>query len=137
MQLFRQNAVDSLDLSTAEMIIAIELRKVVDKLVYNLLYAPDYPDEDHTGLEREEKRILAWLDNAIATTRREDIEGWLIASRVSVEHAFASLRNEDRQIGLKEIELAIQYAKNALAKKPHRIDFFAKANGSIITYDNK
>ena len=82
-------------------------------------------------MRKEEKRILAWLDDVSVMIQREDVGDWLRASRASVEKAFESLRNTNRENGLKEIEYSIKYMRNAVAKKPHKVDFVGKSNGSV------
>lgn len=109
-----------------------QIQKIVDQLIYNQLCTPDYPSEDGTNLDKEEARIQTWLDNAIVLTKREDVGDWLRLGRLSVETAFARLRMGDRKAGLKEIESAIEYLRNALNRKPHRVDFIGKPGGGII-----
>lgn len=114
------------------MSIAKEIQKVIDQLMYNQLYAPAYPVEDKTTLEREETRILVWLDSAIASTRREDVGDWLRLGRSSVKEAFRKLNDEDRKSAVRSLEFSIQYLRNAIARKPHKVDFVGKLGAIIV-----
>lgn len=108
-----------------------EIQKVTDQLMYNQLYAPDYPAEDSTTLDREKSRILLWLEHAISSTRREDVGDWLRLGRSSIEEAFAKLKSGERKSGLRSIEFAIQYLRNASTRKSYNVDFIGK-RGSVI-----
>lgn len=109
-----------------------EIQKAIDQLMYNQLYAPDYPAEDKTTLDREESRILVWLDYVITSTRREDVGDWLRLGRSELEKAFEQLRGGDRKNAVKSFEFSIQYLRNAVARKPHKIDFIGKSGRVII-----
>jgi hypothetical protein len=100
--------------------------------MYNQLYSPDYPAEDRTTLEREESEILAWLDYAIASTRREDVGDWLRLGHSSLEEAFRKLREDDRKSAVRNFEFSIQYLRNAIVRKPHEIDFVGRPGAIIV-----
>jgi len=105
---------------------------VIEQLVYNEIYAPNYPREDNTNLTREESRILMWLDGAIGAVRREDIGDWLRLGRSSIEQAFAKVRSGDENGSTRDFQFAVQYLRNALARKPHKVDFVVKPGGAVI-----
>lgn len=109
-----------------------EIQKVVDQLVYNELYAPDYPAEDRTTLDKEQKQILLWIDYAITITRREDVGDWLRLGRSSVVDAFAKIKDGDQNDGVRDLQFAVQYLRNAINKKPYRIDMIGMPGGEII-----
>lgn len=109
-----------------------EVQKVIDKLIYNQLYAPDYPAEDRTTLDREKSQVLTRLDFAIASTRREDVGDWLRLGRSSIEEAFTNLKNGNQSEALRGIEFSIQYLRNAVTQKPHKIDFIGELGAGII-----
>jgi hypothetical protein len=108
------------------------IRKITDQLMYNQLYAPGYPAEDLTNVDREERLINEWLVQAItATAKREDMGDWLRLGQGSVTAAFEKFRKGDGRHARKDIEAAIEYLRNAASKKPHKVDFVAKFDGSI------
>jgi hypothetical protein len=109
-----------------------EIQQVIDQLIYNKTYAPNYPAEDKTNLDLEKSRILLWLDYAIASIRREDVGDWLRLGRSSIEEAFGKLQNGDRKDSVRDFQFSVQYLRNALARKPHKVDFISKPGGSII-----
>ncbi len=74
----------------------IEIQKLIEKLTYNEAYAPDYPSEDKTNLEKEESQISTRIEYLIVSTRREDIGDWLRLGRSSIEEAFMKLRSGNR-----------------------------------------
>jgi hypothetical protein len=111
---------------------AKQIQNIIEQLMYNQLYAPDYPAEDHTNLKREEERIEIWLDKVIDSNRREDVGNWLKLSRSSIEGSFAKLRSGDRKDGLREIEFAIQYLRNAVTRRSHKANFIGKPEGGVI-----
>jgi len=107
-----------------------EIQNAIDKLIYNKVYAPDYPAEDKTNPSREESHVLTWLDHAIASIRREDVGDWLRLGRSSIEQAFVKLKSGDRKGSVRDFEFAIQYLRNALAKKPHKVTFVSGPDGT-------
>ena len=111
------------------MILSIELRKITDQLSYNLLYAPDYPAEDYTNLEKEAEQIRLWLNKVIKFTQRENVGYWLRLADSTIILAFSKFREKENQAGRKEIETAIQYLKNALSKRQLKAGFLSYPEG--------
>ena len=109
-----------------------EIQRVIDQLIYNKSYAPNYPEEDQTNTEREQHLIVLWLDSAIALVNREDVGDWLRLGRSSVEEAFTKVRDGDRSGSVRAFQFAVQYLRNALAGKPYKVDFIGKPGGPII-----
>jgi hypothetical protein len=109
-----------------------KIQRVIDKLIYNKSYAPNYPAEDHTDLDREESFIRAWLDELLATIRREDVGDWVRLGYSSFEEAFSKLRTAGRKSSVRDFQFAVQYLRNAMAQKPHKVDFVVKPGGAVI-----
>ena len=98
--------------------------------MYNQLYAPDYPVEDHTTLERQEGLIGQQFTLAIeAAAKREDVGDWLRLGNGSVTRAFEFFRAGDAQGASKHLEAAIEYLRNASSRKPFRARFIAQPDG--------
>ena len=95
-----------------------ELQHAIDRLIYNQLYAPNYPAEDKTSLAREQSQILAGVDKVTAKTQNESVLTWLKLGRLSITEAFAKLENEAEKNGRRDLESAIRYLRNARARKP-------------------
>ena len=114
-----------------------EIRKITDQLSYNLLYAPDYPEEDRTSLEKEELRIREWLADVLQLIRREDVGDWLRLGSSAVATAFEKFRAEQDREARKDIDAAIQYLKNALVQKQHKPDFISSPDGTIVLPPNE
>lgn len=110
--------------------LATHIRKVIDHLMYNQLYAPDYPAEDHTSLERQAVLIDEMLARATASEKREDVGDWLRLGSRSVAVAFEKYRKGDEQNARKDIEAAISYLRNASSRKPHKRSFITMLNGT-------
>jgi len=110
--------------------LATHIRKIVDQLMYNQLYAPDYPAEDRTNLECQAVLIDEMLAQATASEKREDVGDWLRLGSRSVAVAFEKYRKRDEQNARKDIEAAITYLRNASSRKPHKRSFITTLNGT-------
>ena len=109
------------------------LQKAIDKLSYNLLYAPDYPAEDMTSLAQEKSLILQWLKDVDKLVGKQEAKGWLHLGFSTVESAFGNFDDKDVGKARKDIQAAIEYLKNAKSRNPNHIDFIAGADGMITT----
>ena len=107
------------------------LRRITDKLAYNLLYALDYPEEDQTSLDQEERSLRQLLTDLLASVRREDVGDWLRLGEQSITEAFAHFRKGDGRAGRRAIQTAEEYLGNAGSKKPFKVDFVARPDGTV------
>jgi hypothetical protein len=110
---------------------ATRIRRITDKLTYNHAYALDYPEEDRTSLEREERLVRDWLADVMSMVRREDVGDWLRLGNQCVVEAFEHFRKGDQNAGCRSIDSAIEYLNNATKKKPFKVDFVARPDGTV------
>jgi hypothetical protein len=110
---------------------ATQIRRITDKLTYNHAYALDYPKEDGTNLELEEQAVRDWLANAISTVRREDVGDWLRLADQCIVEAFEQFRRANQNAGCRAIDSAIDFLRNATERKPFKVDFVARADGTV------
>jgi hypothetical protein len=100
--------------------------------MYSQLYGPDYPEEDRTNLNWEENRIRSALADAISVTaRREDVADWLRLADPCIVRGFEHFRKHDKNAASKEITSAIDYIRNAASRKPFKVDFVGRPDGTI------
>lgn len=111
------------------MCLRVKISSITDKLSYSQAYAPDYPLEDRTDLQREENVIKQAITELKKQIRREDVSDWIRLGEMSVEKAFNYFRNGDEMKGSWEIETAITYFENAAAKKTYNVDFIVGPDG--------
>jgi hypothetical protein len=98
--------------------------------MYNQAYAPDYPAEDRTTLERQLAEINAQIAETIqAAEKREDVADWLRLATLAVAAAFEKYQKGD-QDAYKEIEAAIRYIRNASSDAPHKRTFVTMPDGT-------
>lgn len=95
-----------------------QIIRVTDQLSYNLVYAPDYPEEDQTDLESQEREIQACVDEVLSSVRREDVRKWLRFGASRISAAFEKYRQGDEMQACREIEAAISYLRNAFSVVP-------------------
>ena len=108
-----------------------QIRRTIDQLLYNQLYAPNFPEEDRTSLDRQVALIKEQIAQAISTAeKREDIADWLRLGLGSIEVAFDRFRKADCYSARRDIESAVSYLRNASSEKPHKITFVTKTDGS-------
>jgi hypothetical protein len=107
------------------------ITRITDKLSFNLLYAPDYPPLHRTSLDREEQLLRQWLSDAITIAKREDVGDWLRLGEQAIVRGFESFRKGDELAGAREIQVASEYLNNAVSKKPFKVDFVARADGTV------
>jgi hypothetical protein len=111
--------------------ISAQIRQQIDQLIYNQLYAPDYPTEDQTNLESEEKLIRKWVEESIRdAARAEDVGDWLRLGAAHIEAAFEGFRNHDNTRARRELEAAIEFLRNAASRKPFKVGFIGKEDGA-------
>lgn len=107
------------------------IQNIKDRLSYTLLYAPDYPEEDQTSLDKEEQQIQKTLSDVIRSVQRVDFEDWLLLSSTTVKTAFAKFRVKQNREARKDVEIAIEHLKCALAQKPRGARFISAPDGTI------
>ena len=95
-----------------------KIRRVTDQLSYNLIYAPNYPEEDQTDLESEEREMRACVDDLISSVRREDVRQWLRLGASSISTAFEKYRQGDEMQACSKIQAAIGYLDRAFSGPP-------------------
>jgi len=111
--------------------LSAHIRKITDKLSYNLLYAPDYPAEDKTSLDNEEQLIKKWLAVALSACRREDVGDWIGLGEKSVIKAFNHFRSGEELAGSREVQSASEYLHNAVSQKPFKVDLVGRPDGTV------
>jgi hypothetical protein len=98
-----------------------KIQRIIDQLAYNGAYAPDYPSEDNTSMDREAALIRTELVELISSTRREDVGRWLTLSLASVDAAFAKFQGGDGKAASRDIQFAEEYLRNAQARSHTRL----------------
>lgn len=104
-------------------------QRLLDRLAYNQLYAPDYPIEDRTSLEREE-RLIKGLLIELQERLTADQNQWSRLAGELVVDAFERLRTGDSAHGRTTFERAMEYVQNAINKKAIRADFVVGPDGA-------
>ena len=112
-----------------------KMREIRDRIGYNSLRAPNYPQTHRTTLEKERHRIQTALEDVIRSTRREDVGDWLRLGAASVDEGFRLLHKGDEIAGQEKLENALQYLENALSKKPFKTDFVVGPDGTVSPAD--
>lgn len=114
------------------------LQRLLDQLAYNQLYAPEYPEEDRTSLDREEQKLRSWLSEAQrATASSADTDTWLELAATSIAAAVDDLRKGAASSGRKGFERAGEYLKNALQRKSPGATFVSGEDGTVERADSQ
>lgn len=113
------------------MILDEQIGIISDSIGYNVIYAPDYPEEDATTLEREFSKISQMLQEIIPHTKSEPKAEWLRISLREVGAAFESFKLGDGARGRRSLQSALDYLRNAVAGKSHAPDFIVGPDGKV------
>ena len=94
------------------------VQQIIEQLMYNQFYAPNYPAEDRTSLEKPGSinRRKARTSH-YCPAKKEDVGRWLSLGHQSIRAAFENYRKGDESDARNCVELAIQYLRNAVARK--------------------
>jgi hypothetical protein len=107
------------------------ISRALDKLAFNLINAPDYPDDVRTDLDQEERTLRKWLDESMSLVKREDIGDWLRLGDQAIVKAFECFRKGEEIAGCRALQSATEYLENAISKKSFKVDFIARADGTV------
>jgi hypothetical protein len=108
-----------------------QLKVISDSVMYNLHYAPCYPKEDATTLEREFLRMLDALGKVASRTDSESMTSWLAYSSRDLESALGCYKNGDEVRGRDTLDTVNRYLQNAIEGKSNAPDFLIGPSGSI------
>lgn len=105
------------------------LRRLQDQLIYNETYAPNYPAEDQTSLEHEERRLIDWLSEVAKASRVDIVKSNVALAKSAVEEACALIRSGRVDEGQKAFGSAKGYVQGALSRKQAKVAFIAGPAG--------
>lgn len=108
-------------------------RYLKDTLAYNIVYAPQYPDEDCTSLEKEFNQIEGFLNNLYRSVKSEYKLKQLEFAKKKIEEAFELYKRSEQ--GYKELEEGLEYIKRSQKGKAPRMDFIVDVCGNVIGMD--
>lgn len=109
-----------------------DLSSIQDRLMYNQLYAPDYPAEDRTDLLKEKVHLVQALMGLMTSNkRRPDTIRQLELCIGSVELAFDLLVEKRSSEGRSELESALRYFADITKRKSSAPDFVVGQDGVV------
>jgi hypothetical protein len=104
--------------------------RILEKLAYLIVYAPDYPEWAHTTTEEEFSALIELLQSFYDRSRDTDRKVWLdLALQESRDalRAFTEGRDLD---GIMLVQYAEQHFRDYLRKRSVRPTFLVSAEGS-------
>lgn len=105
---------------------------LTDALTYNSTYAPDYPDEDRTSLEKEYDKIIQYFTYIRIRVRSAYKIKQLDFAKTKIEEGFQKYKSG--KDGYKQLDEAIEFIKRSKKKEDDPINFIATADGKITFY---
>jgi hypothetical protein len=106
------------------------VRELLDQIAYNRAYAPKYPAEDETSLEREQKRCETLLARLATPGLPQFVSNALQIAAREIAEAFDALArgtSADRNF-----DAAVDFLETAASGEPRRVDFIAGLTGEIV-----
>jgi hypothetical protein len=107
-----------------------EIGIIKDQVMYNIHYAPEYPGEDRTNLEREEKQVLIRLHSVLEKVS-EDTKKWIGLASEEIKDGFQKYRGGQNESGRKCFEAALQFLIDSTTGKKVKAHFVAGSDGTI------
>lgn len=103
--------------------------RIIDRLSYLLLFAPDFPAEDETSLEREHDELQLELhdyETAFPKAKEHPLYALVLHE---LESAFALYRDGDTWAASKQIQVASERFKQTFHGSRPRVHFVAGPDG--------
>lgn len=103
---------------------------IEDALSYNILYAPDYPEEDSTDIDKEYKQLMQYLNDLLKKVKSDYKIGQLKFAEKDIEKAF--LLYKPGKDGQKNLEEALEYVEYSKRIKPLSPNFIIDPSGNFL-----
>jgi len=104
-------------------------REIMDLFAYVFLYAPDFPDEDQTSLEKELSNLAKGIKQSIEKTRSSRSKHWLGLSLTEFEKSRKQFQSRNCTEGRALLQSSSEYYDNARKKKNIEVSFIVNSGG--------
>lgn len=105
---------------------------VLESMGFVLVYAPDFPPDDHTDLGQIRKRLLSQLAQHRVALRTEEQLTWQRLCEQETASAFDAFASGDTATGRSVIQRAEQHFRQSFKPKHIRPGFVVGADGQAI-----
>jgi hypothetical protein len=106
--------------------------KILDKMAYVLVYAPNFPAEDRTSLQQCRDRLTAMTSEHRASVRTDDQLKWHRIAEQELDDAFNAFAAGDTHRGCSQIQRSEEHFRKSFKAKPIRPNFVVAMDGQII-----
>jgi len=105
--------------------------EIRELLAYILVYAPDFPPEDHTDLAGEFGKLRALLQSRLAGVADSAAKQSLQLAAQELEVAFEAFSRGDEATAAREMQNAERHFNDFVGAKKGTPRFIASSNGAI------
>ena len=102
----------------------------LDRFSYIEIYAPRFPEEDQTTLQREFDELRNDLLEIAAKTRTKSRQTWLNLALRETESAFLGYLRGDEDSGCKSVQRAHEHFKKYVRREPTKARFLVGPDGT-------
>ncbi len=105
--------------------------RILDKMAYVLVYAPDFPAEDRTNLHQCQDQLAAMTSEHRASLRTEDQLKWHRIAEQELDDAFNSFTAGDGHRRCSQIQRAEEHFRKSFKAKKIRPNFVVGTDGQV------
>ena len=102
-----------------------------EKLSYNFLCAPEYPDEDQTNIKKELSEMKSIVLKIEPNIRDDDISMWLRLIKENIESSEKEFFAGNSVKGRKHLDEAIRYLQNIKLNIKAKPTFVSGQDGTV------
>jgi ribosomal 50S subunit-associated protein YjgA (DUF615 family) len=105
---------------------------ILDSMSYIGAYAPEFPEEDATSLEREVAKLMELVSQHRARLKKEEQLRWHSVAEQELTNAFEAYASGDTARGSDQIQRAEEHFRRTFKPKKIRPNFIVAPDGQTF-----